>query len=659
MKKLIKKTVAGIVLLGYMFAGGTHMNVLGPITTYAKEATDDYLILATGENNVEDSLGSQKKAIEYQEVGEKIATAELTQKQVNEIKEKNTDIIVEKDKIMKGSSTYSNYKNVLEKVDLEWNKKLLNISERNTTEEVKKEIKIAIIDSGIDWGNDIDLMESISFVPGEEEMSPLFMDGSGHGNSVAGLIAAQDNGEGITGINPNASIYSIRVLDDDNTSPESRVIQGIYYAISQKVNIINMSFGMKQYSKALKKAIDDATDAGILVIAAAGNTGANVEYPAAYDNVLSVGSIDSNGELADSSAKGDNVDIVAPGELVCTTGEFGDILIESGTSLASPQVAAIASIIWQKHPKADAELIKRVLLEGTNYNTKDGYGLADERFSNKIYNKVKEERKNNAEEEYVIKRNSNVVNTVENTGCVKGSWTGDKHEELIGSGHANVKKGARYPDKEGSGFKGITDNPGWHGSYHTNYIAAYIYATSMAEALGNGKTADKATVPSGLSTAEKNNMLSDVQGLSSKWSSLEMTTDGKKRAFTWGMAAHTASDVFAHSSFVYLKDQGKWAHLAHAKNGENNYADDASEKSKYNGRIHAAQNVVKKIIALYDAGSGKGSYKQFSGMSGSEKNYRLYKLINYIKETTSDTISSPYTDYDISNYALLIFDWKG
>ena len=114
---------------------------------------------------------------------------------------------------------------------------------------VKKKIKVAVLDSGVDDGNDLDLAYSATLVPGEEEMSPLFMDGSGHGNGVAGLIAAKDNKEGITGVNPNAEIYSIRVLDDDNRAPLSRIIEGIYMAIDQKVNIINMSFGVSQYSK--------------------------------------------------------------------------------------------------------------------------------------------------------------------------------------------------------------------------------------------------------------------------------------------------------------------------------------------------------------------------------------------------------------------------
>ena len=118
----------------------------------------------------------------------------------------------------------------------EWNMQMIHGGKGKKS--VKKKIKVAVLDSGVDDGNDLDLAYSATLVPGEEEMSPLFMDGSGHGNGVAGLIAAKDNKEGITGVNPNAEIYSIRVLDDDNRAPLSRIIEGIYMAIDQKVNII-------------------------------------------------------------------------------------------------------------------------------------------------------------------------------------------------------------------------------------------------------------------------------------------------------------------------------------------------------------------------------------------------------------------------------------
>lgn len=100
----------------------------------------------------------------------------------------------------------------------------------------------------------------------------------------------------------------IRVLDDENCAPVSRVVEAIYQAIDWKVNIINMSFGVSEYSAALEKAIQAAHKAGILVIAAAGNTGdAGVQYPAAFDEVMAVGSVDKHGDIVESSAKGGQV----------------------------------------------------------------------------------------------------------------------------------------------------------------------------------------------------------------------------------------------------------------------------------------------------------------------------------------------------------------
>lgn len=348
-----------------------------------------YMIQASSERILEETIekyGEVKtvsEASQNQLGHEDFATVSLSKREVEKLKESNRIITIEKDKKV----TASKVKTINRKrINLEWNKKLIK-SRNNKSAIVKKKVKIAVIDSGVDWGNDIDLEETITLVPGEEEMNPLFMDGSGHGNSVAGLIAAKDNDEGITGINPNAAIYSIRVLDDDNEAPLSRVIDGIYYAISRKVDIINMSFGLNSYSVSLKKAVDAAEEAGILVVAAAGNTGDNVQYPAAYNNVLAVGSVDSDVELAKSSARGDKIDVVAPGELVCTTGQFGDLLIESGTSLAAPQVVGVASKIMEKNPDASYKDVKKAIVNGANYN-ECGYGLLDEEYTVDNYNKL-------------------------------------------------------------------------------------------------------------------------------------------------------------------------------------------------------------------------------------------------------------------------------
>ena len=101
---------------------------------------------------------------------------------------------------------------------------------------------------------------------------------SGHGTGIASIIAGNGEG-GVYGVNPNAELYSVKVLDEHNQAPLSRIIQGIYWCIDHHMNIINMSFGTNVYSAALEQAVKDADNAGILMIGAAGNNSGAVEYP--------------------------------------------------------------------------------------------------------------------------------------------------------------------------------------------------------------------------------------------------------------------------------------------------------------------------------------------------------------------------------------------
>ncbi|QHQ59506.1 S8 family serine peptidase [Anaerocolumna sedimenticola] len=172
-------------------------------------------------------------------------------------------------------------------------------------------VKVAIIDSGVDYSEDVDVYMRKNFIPGEDDVSIIYEDGLGHGTSVSGIIAAKDNDIGITGINPDVELYSAKVLDRNNTAPVSRVVEAIYWAIDNDVNIINISFGTTHESAALEQAIQDAYDAGILLIAAAGNNG-TIEYPAAYDEVIAVGSVDSKGKRSKGSATGEDLELMAP-----------------------------------------------------------------------------------------------------------------------------------------------------------------------------------------------------------------------------------------------------------------------------------------------------------------------------------------------------------
>ena len=538
----------------------------------------------------------------------------LTQNEVKKL-EKDADILsVEEDAEVTASSEvipdkdiHEKEENVVEKneSDTEWNMQMIHAK---STEDVtgKDKVKIAVLDSGVDDGNDIDLAYSITLVPGEEEMSPLFMDGTGHGNSVAGLIAAKDNQEGITGIAPDAEIYSIRVLDDENKAPVSRIVEGIYTAIREKVNIINMSFGMDKPSEALEKAIQDAHEAGILLVAAAGNTGdKGVQYPAAFDEVIAVGSVDKEAQVTGSSPKGEEVEIVAPGELVRSTGVLGDERVDSGTSLAAPQVAAVAAKIWSKNIEMPAEFVRQVMAKSANcYGDKDeyGYGLLDASYALKNYSKYKKEYKGDTKTQQVAENERKVV-SFEETGCVKGSWSKDDHEGQVAkySNLYTMKRGARFPDKksyvDSNGkpiFAQMTINPWWHGHFKENYVSAFRFETEIADSLDTKGKARNINSKSQLSETIQKKIVDSINQIrwDMEFGAGNTLTVEDKRAFVWGMALHNLTDAFAHST-GFKKDGVKY-YLSH------NSVYHAHDKSKaYGNRFDCATEALRRALVYY------------------------------------------------------------
>ncbi|MDE7210352.1 MAG: S8 family peptidase [Lachnospiraceae bacterium] len=387
-------------------------------------------------------------------------------------------------------------------------------------------VKVAILDSGVDYTDDIDVYMRKNFVPGEDDISVIYEDISGHGTSVAGIIAAKDNDEGITGINPNVQLYSARILDENKQAPASRVVAAIDWAIAQDVDIINISFGTTVDSEEIHAAIKRAYDAGILIVAAAGNNGV-VEYPAAYDEVIAVGAVDAKGERAEGSAIGDELELVAPGQQIVSTGAFGGVCVVGGTSLAAPHVAGVASVLWQKDKSVSADFIRSLLAFTANQYGEDyeyGNGLVDLDFALSQYDAFKEvyvadvdvlnEQVGDAVEGGTLEVNEKPVVEFADVVYVEGSWAPSKHEtlaekssmegRLTGDDLVIVKLGAVAPDhhiggmKIHSGWHGYMRNvetiPGTNGGKDTyiracaNYVFSYIYLTEIAQGVANGKS---------------------------------------------------------------------------------------------------------------------------------------------------------------------------
>lgn len=192
-----------------------------------------------------------------------------------------------------------------------------------------------------------------------------FSSNNPHGSHVAGIATATpNNNKGIAGAGFNARYMAIKVggaPDDPNTSDdESRSIgfgyEGILYAVLNGADIVNNSWGGSGFSVFGQDVVNFATEAGVLVIAAAGNDGADIEhYPSGYDNVLSVGALGTSGdEIADYSNFGSTLDVFATGTILSTVGtakdETSSYATFQGTSMASPVVAGLAALLKSEFP---------------------------------------------------------------------------------------------------------------------------------------------------------------------------------------------------------------------------------------------------------------------------------------------------------------------
>ncbi len=239
-------------------------------------------------------------------------------------------------------------------------------------------IRVAVFDTGIDPGNeDLNVAGGISFVEGVSS----YNDDNGHGTAMASILAAQYNCKGYVGISPNIELYSVKVLDQDGAGRYSNIIQGIDWAIQNDIDIITLSLGGYEYSQILEEAINHAIENNILIVAAAGNGGAeNIMYPAAYSQVICVGATDRDNNIASYSNYGFQLDIVAPGTEVVTAGLNNSSITVSGTSPATQHVAGVAALLWSADRTLTNGHIKYLLYKNAfnlgEYNT-CGHGLLD------------------------------------------------------------------------------------------------------------------------------------------------------------------------------------------------------------------------------------------------------------------------------------------
>lgn len=378
----------------------------------------------------------------------------------------------------------------------DWNMDMIHANDpavQKAKGKADRKIRVTMLDSGINYSDEVDVLQRRNFVEGQDEMSCLFEDVSGHGTAIAEILASDpkaaydeddkedfgtytyysepddededDNGseegeaidageagkvsmldllesgyEWTEGVNPNIELFSGKVLDEENETTVDRLVEGIEWAMENETDILSLSLGMDKDSEKLHRAVKKAAESGMLIIAATGEDG-RTDYPAAYPEVMAVGMVNSMGESADTSPE-----VSAPGDFIVSRGVFDSMQVFSGSSMAVPHVTGLASILWQQDATKDAAFIRGLIDVSANQRpeTEGGYGLIDCRYALESYEEFERQVRNDPGLMDRISRNRSPEKVMEEvSGAIENDReveTEEEMEKLHGSWKSELHK---------------------------------------------------------------------------------------------------------------------------------------------------------------------------------------------------------------------------
>ena len=572
---------------------------------YATEHKN-YIVMAKNDEIFEDFISQHEDQIVEEKTTDILEKNNIAVIDMNERELKNSirlfrdeDIIIEEDVVVTAMTKEEKdieYNDMCELMKMDsqqipWNVKAIHVTKQDlemfidSNPMINSSIKIGIIDSGVEVLGEIKTVERINLIDREGSAVPMYEDLTGHGTSVAGIINARDDDYGLVGVNPKVDLFDIKVFDDVNQAPLSRIIEGIEYAMEKEIKVLNMSFGTNVSSEILHRKIAEAYELGMLLVASSGNEGI-VEYPAAYDEVMAVGATTEKNKVANFSLVGTESEIVAPGEAIMTSGLLGGYAVESGTSLAAPHVAAAATLLWEKDPTMSNDFIRQLLNKSARRldDTNSGNGLLDVAKAFEIYDEfLQAYEPGKIEYKEIPENKDNMISFNEN--YVVGSWyaqqSGGHNGTIESTGYLTsevklLKKAANNADEGnysatknkpvnlvlhgGTVDKASFDLPNKTDRTGDNYISNIRYLYQAAQEMYNtGKISVNINqYPNVSSELEYNGVPADGKSKTIindlldtvVYPGTDESSKEKKGLKILGYAIHLAGDVYAHRAII-------------------------------------------------------------------------------------------------------------